>query len=79
MKTTFKLITLSLLTSTLLFNCSKDDEGTSCGDITYLGADNQCPDGYIITVDDGTTIMSRCVKQSDLNGLSLGEYYCLFE
>lgn len=79
MKTRIKILVIAIITLSLSYNCSKDDKGTDCGEITYLGEDNQCPDGYIITVDDGTTIMSRCVKQSALNGLELGEYYCLFD
>jgi hypothetical protein len=60
------------------FNCSKDENGTQCGEITYLGQDDNCPNGFIITVNDGTTIMSRCVEESALNGLELGDNYCLF-
>lgn len=78
MKNLFKTLTQLIFISALVLNCSKDDKGTDCGEITNLGADNICPDGYIITVDDGTTIMSRCVKESDLNGLKVGDYYCLY-
>ena len=79
MKARIKTVVIAIIILSLSYTCSKDDKGTDCGEITYLGEDNHCPDGYIITVDDGTTIMSRCVKQSALNGLELGEYYCLYD